>query len=74
MKMKMQDIRGLNDEELFKKHDDFKKELFSMSIDRQLKRADKPARFGILRRNIARILTVVNERKSQKHGTGSKTQ
>ena len=69
MKIKMQDIRTLNDEDLLNKHQELKKELFSMSVDRQLKRADRPARFGFLRRQIAQILTVVNERKNKSHGT-----
>lgn len=34
-------------------------------------RAEKPAKIRIMRRTIARILTIMNERKSQEAGTGS---
>ena len=69
MKMKMQEIRDLSDEDLLSKHVEFKKDLFAMNIERQMKRAEKPSKFGLLRRNIARVLTVINEPKNKSHGT-----
>ena len=69
MKLKMQDIRALSDEDLLNKHTELKKDLFAMSVERRLKRAEKPAKFGTLRRSIARILTVTNDRKTKSHGS-----
>ena len=70
--MKIKDFRDLSDDELLKKEKDFKKELFEASYERQMGRAEKPARFGSLRRNIARILTILNERKIKTDGTKNK--
>ena len=70
--MKMKEFRNLADDELLKKEKDFKKELFEASYERQMGRVEKPARFGLLRRNIAKILTILNERKIKTDGTKNK--
>lgn len=62
--MKTKELQNLSDEELIAKERQIKKDLFDMNNQRQLGRAEKPANFRNFRRDIARILTVLNERKS----------
>ena len=67
--MDIKELRNLSDEELLKKERDLKKELFELNYERQMGRVEKPAQFGAIRRTIARILTLLNEREKQSHGT-----
>jgi len=67
--MNIQELRNLSDEELVKKELELKKELFQLNYERQMGRVEKPAQFGTIRRTIARILTILNERERQAHGT-----
>ena len=61
--MKIKDLTNLNEEELLAKEKQFKKDLFDLESQRQMGRVEKPATFRNLRRDIARILTLINERK-----------
>ena len=61
--MKIKDLTNLNEEELLAKEKQFKKDLFDLESQRQMGRVEKPATFRNLRRDIARILTVLNERR-----------
>ena len=70
--MKIKEFKNLSEDELLKKEKEFKKELFEASYQRQMGRAEKPAQFSLLRRNIARILTILNERKTKTDGTKNK--
>ena len=67
--MKMKDFENLNEDELLIKEKQLKKDLFDMESHRQLGRVEKPASFRNLRRDIARILTVLKER--EVHGKQS---
>ena len=60
--MKMKDFRALTVEDLRNKEKSFKKELHELNYLRKSGRVDKPSRFKILRRDIARILTIIKER------------
>lgn len=60
--MKAKDIRALSSEDLKEKEKTLKKELFELNYQRKLGRVEKPSRFKLLHRDIARILTVLNER------------
>jgi len=62
--MKMKDFVNLTEDDLITKEKDLKKELFEMESHRQMGRVEKPASFCNLRRDIARILTVLKERKN----------
>jgi len=62
--MKMKDFVNLTEDDLITKEKDLKKELFEMESHRQMGRVEKPASFRNLRRDIARILTVLKERKN----------
>ena len=66
--MKIKELSNLNEDELITKEKQLKKDLFDMESQRQMGRVEKPAGFRNLRRDIARILTVLNERK----GNGKK--
>ena len=61
--MKIKDLDNLSEDELLTKEKQLKKDLFEMESHRQMGRVEKPASFRNLRRDIARILTVLNERK-----------
>jgi large subunit ribosomal protein L29 len=61
--MKTKDLEGLSSEELLEKHKSFKKELFDLNFQRKNSQVEKPGRFKMLRADIARILTILNERK-----------
>ena len=60
--MKTKDIRELSAEELKAKEKTLKKELFDLKYQRKIGRVEKPSRFRVIRRDIAKILTVINER------------
>jgi large subunit ribosomal protein L29 len=68
--MKIKEFSNLTEDDLVTKEKQLKKELFDMESHRQMGRVEKPASFRNLRRDIARILTVLNERRISK---GKKT-
>jgi len=61
--MKIKELSNLTEDDLITKEKQLKKDLFDMESHRQMGRVEKPASFRNLRRDIARILTVLNERK-----------
>ena len=63
--MKIKDLKNLSDDELFSKEKQVKKDLFDLVNQSQLGRVEKPANFRNFRRDIARILTVLSERKQR---------
>ena len=67
--MKMKEITGLSQEELGQKERNLKKELFDMNYERKMGRVEKPGRFRLIKRDIARILTVLNEREKDESKT-----
>lgn len=64
--MKVKELRQLSDEDLKQKQKTLKKELFDLNYQRRLGQVEKPSRFGLIRRDIAKILTILKERT---HGT-----
>ncbi len=62
--MKTKELKDLSLEDLAAKEKQIKKELFGLNNQRQLGRVEKPALFKKAKKDIARILTVLNERKS----------
>jgi len=60
--MKAKEFRGLSTEELTQKEKGFKKDLFEMNYQRKMGNVEKPARFKLLKRDIAKILTIIRER------------
>ena len=62
MKVKIKELRELSSEDLAQKEKNFKKDLFELNYQRKLGNVEKPARFKLLRRDIARIMTILKER------------
>lgn len=60
--MKPSALRELSSEELVQKEKVFKKELFDLNFQRKLGNVEKPDRFRKLKRDIARIFTIIRER------------
>lgn len=60
--MKIKDIKAMSSDELLQKEKNLKKELFDLNFQRKMGRVEKPSRFKLIRRDIARILTILNER------------
>ena len=73
--MKIKELNNLTEDDLITKEKELKKELFDMESSRQMGRVEKPANFRNLRRDIARILTLLSQRKTiegkKKNGTKS---
>ena len=72
MKAKASNFRELSSDELFQKQNDFKKELFDLNYQRKMGRVEKPNRFQLIKRDIARILTILREREIDHERTKSK--
>ncbi len=62
--MKTKEFKNLTDEDLQAKEKEIKKQLFELESQRHMGRVEKPANFRNLRRDVARILTLLNERKN----------
>jgi large subunit ribosomal protein L29 len=65
--MELKEIREMNDGELASREQLLKKEVYDLRQQSRLGQASKPARFKTIRKEIAQIMTVINERKIQ-HG------
>jgi len=61
--MKIKELNNLSEDELVAKEKQLKKDIFDLESQRQMGRVEKPANFRNLRRDIARILTVLNQRR-----------
>ena len=61
--MKVKELRDLNEDDLRQKERSLKKELFELGALRKIGRVEKPHQFKLLRRTIARIETLLNERR-----------
>ena len=62
-RMKTKELRNLSKEELLQKEKSIKEELFKLNMQRYGGRVDKPHMFSLLKRDIARIETILNEKK-----------
>ncbi|WP_027718587.1 50S ribosomal protein L29 [Desulfovirgula thermocuniculi] len=60
--MKARDLRQLSDEELLKKLHDSKEELFKLRFQLATNQLDNPMKIREVRRNIARLKTILRER------------
>jgi len=56
-------LRNLTKEELLQKEKTLKEELFKLNMQRYGGRVDKPHMFFLLKRDIARIKTILQEKK-----------
>ena len=60
--MRVSDLRALSDEELVKRLAERREELFNLRFQAATGALENTARLGLAKREIARILTVQNER------------
>lgn len=60
--MKARELRELSDEELRKKLNDFKDELFKLRFQLATGQLDNPMRIREVKRTIARVKTILRER------------
>lgn len=63
-----QEFRKLTDEELVAKIKEAKKELFDLRLKQSTGSLEKPSRIHELRKNVARMITILNERKNENGG------
>ena len=60
--MKAEELRKLSEEELKKKLMELKEELFRLRFQHQINQLDNPNKIPETKRNIARVMTVLNEK------------
>lgn len=60
--MKVKELREFTDEELKQKIDDFMEELFNLRFQKGLNRLENPLRIKIVKKDIAKIKTLLTER------------
>ena len=63
-KMKATEIRSLSVEELEKKLGDLKKDLFMLRMQHATNHLDNPMKISAVRRDIARVKTVLREKQN----------
>lgn len=69
--MKAKEIRNLTTEELRDKETDLAQQLFALRLQRVTGQIESPAKVRQARRDLARVLTVLTERKSDDQPSGS---
>ena len=69
---KLKELQNLGSDDLLQKEKTFKKELFDLNYQRKMGRVEKPGRFQTVRKDIARIKTILRERELE-HDNSSKT-
>lgn len=69
--MKAQEIRALSDDQVRQKLLDLRKEQMGLRFRAATDEADKTHRFGEIKRDIARLKTVMNERVQQAEQGGN---
>ena len=60
--MNNKDIRNLTNEEIIKKIDEMKEELFNLRFSQATGNLEKPSRIRELRKSVARMKTILRER------------
>ena len=60
--MKAYEIRKMSSEELEKKLKELKSELFNLRFQNAINQLDNPHRIGEVKKDIARVMTVLNEK------------
>jgi large subunit ribosomal protein L29 len=63
--MKAKELRELSPEDLTKKEQDIREDLFKLKFQHGIRQLENPARLSSLRRSIARIQTVRAEKANQ---------
>jgi large subunit ribosomal protein L29 len=63
--MKAKELREMSMEDLRKKERDIREDLFKLKFQHGIRRLENPARLSLLRRDIARIQTIIREQANQ---------
>lgn len=63
--MKMSELRGLSPEDLDKKENELREDLFRLKFKHGIRRLENPMKLGHIRKEIARINTIRNEQTGQ---------
>ncbi len=71
--MKAKQLRELSDEDLAVKLRDTRRELFNLRFQHATGQLDDPHRLGVTRREIARLLTLINEREAARLDSGGES-
>lgn len=66
--MRTSELRALTVEELARKENDLRKELFNLRFQLATGEIENPMRIRTVRKNIARVLTVMTEKSVPKKG------
>ncbi len=64
--MKPSELRNMTAEELRQKEKELRKELFNLRFQQATGEIQNPKRISFVRKSIARILTIITEKKKQK--------
>ncbi len=59
--MKMKELKELSQEDLNKKENDLREDLFRLKFQHGIRRMENTSRLGVIRKDIARIHTIRNE-------------
>ena len=62
--MKAKEIRNLSTDELNKKLDELKKDLFMLRMQHATNQLDNPMRLATVKKDIARIKTIIREKET----------
>ena len=63
--MKAKDIRNLSVEELTKKLEDLKKDLFMLRMQHATNQLDNPLQLAAVKKDIARVKTIIREKETK---------
>lgn len=63
--MKIAELRNLSKEDLIQKQKTLKEELFKLNLQRYSGRVEKPHMFSLLKKDIARVKTLLNAKKEK---------
>ena len=66
--MSAEDVRGLSDDELSSKLLELKREQFNLRFQQASGQLEKTGRVREVRRDVARVLTMMNQRRAEKAG------
>ncbi len=66
--MKIKELLALSREELINKEKSIKEELAKMNAQRYVGRVDKPHMFSLLKKDIAKIETILHQKKEKGNG------
>ncbi len=67
----IKELRGLSVEELSKKEDELREELFNLQMQRGTSQLENPKRITNVKKDVARIRTIITEIKNQELSVAS---